>query len=455
MKEISLTQELMRLHKHISMNSRSILSAAFGNGKTTLLRQFQEKFKNEYLFITLHPVNYSVATNEDVFEYIKRDILVQMKNQGVSLCVPKYEDYSKALITKENILGLIGFLISIVGGSIAQKIWDTNKKFLSKSLDLAEDVEKEMHDFHHYENVFKSQRGGIYEYDAYSILIEKNLDAVHSNGGNGEGNKTLLIIEDLDRIDPAHLFRILNVFGAHIDTDNGSNKFGFTNLLFVLDYGTTKQMFHHFYGSKANYAGYMSKFLCSHVFAFNIKHAARMELFSYIANECLLSKDNLKSINISESSSDAISLYSVINAMSVRDIAHVLDGVTGQIRQNDIQVPQGKISSDAPITKLFAVLVRLNRQVDFRVVYASLDKSKMLLKVLGKFLLCKQIFYSVGFEYRFSYYHVVATDEGEGYLNATIQSAQESFSNKEPIDSELIFCYNQAMNAVWDCQYLD
>ena len=31
--------------------------------------------KNDYYFITLHPVNYVVEENRDVIEYIKRDIL--------------------------------------------------------------------------------------------------------------------------------------------------------------------------------------------------------------------------------------------------------------------------------------------------------------------------------------------------------------------------------------------
>ena len=32
-----------------------------------------------------------------------------------------------------------------------------------------------------------------------------------------DGKKTVLIIDDLDRIDPEHIFRLLNVFAAHLD----------------------------------------------------------------------------------------------------------------------------------------------------------------------------------------------------------------------------------------------
>ena len=52
----------------------------------------------------------------------------------------------------------------------------------------------------------------------------------------------------MDRIDPGHLFRILNVLGAHIDTNKDENKFGFENIVVVLDYITTEHIFHHFYG---------------------------------------------------------------------------------------------------------------------------------------------------------------------------------------------------------------
>ena len=72
------------------------------------------------------------------------------------------------------------------------------------------------------------------------------------------------IIEDLDRLDPVHLFRILNVLSAHIDYKSTTNKFGFTNIVAVLDYETAKHIFIHFYGEKANFDGYMSKFIGSH-----------------------------------------------------------------------------------------------------------------------------------------------------------------------------------------------
>lgn len=52
------------------------------------------------------------------------------------------------------------------------------------------------------------------------------------------------MIEDMDRLDPAHLFRIMNVFSAHmdygyrsmqpIDSSLVGNKFGVSNVVFVM-----------------------------------------------------------------------------------------------------------------------------------------------------------------------------------------------------------------------------
>lgn len=83
-----------------------------------------------------------------------------------------------------------------------------------------------------------------------------------------------MIIEDLDRLDPKHLFRILNVVSAHIDDskqpDIVGNKFGFNNIVLVMDYDVTKHIFHHFYGEQACYEGYMSKFLSREPFRYSI-----------------------------------------------------------------------------------------------------------------------------------------------------------------------------------------
>lgn len=53
--------------------------------------------------------------------------------------------------------------------------------------------------------------------------------------------KSVLIIEDLDRIDPTHLFRIMNVLSSQVDNPYysevpNSNKFGFDKIILGMDY---------------------------------------------------------------------------------------------------------------------------------------------------------------------------------------------------------------------------
>lgn len=88
MEPISIDKELVAFKEHLERNERTIFSAKFGDGKTYFLNEFKKKYsddnkesadkKEKYYFITLYPVNYSVAENQDIFEYIKRDILLQL-----------------------------------------------------------------------------------------------------------------------------------------------------------------------------------------------------------------------------------------------------------------------------------------------------------------------------------------------------------------------------------------
>lgn len=80
----------------------------------------------------------------------------------------------------------------------------------------------------------------------------------------------VLVIEDMDRIDPAHIFRIHNVFSAHWDIQDYSeqrltggdplNKYNFDKILLVCHFQNIKNIFHHFYGAQTDFTGYIHKF---------------------------------------------------------------------------------------------------------------------------------------------------------------------------------------------------
>ena len=272
--KIDISGNLNNFAQYLEKTDRIILSAKFGDGKTYLLNKLRNDavMKDEYEFFTIYPVNYSVAKNEDVFEYIKRDIIVQF--------------YEKKLLEKidlnalfgsefafDDLTSVVSFLLSCV--PIGEFYNNVFKKFLEKK----EEYEEKKHTVDKYLSRFANAAGCIYEEDGYTKLIRRAIKWIsqdHSlNGGEWKAKKPVLIIEDLDRLDPKHLFRILNVVSAHIDDSNRpdivGNKFGFSNIVLVMDYDVTKHIFHHFYGAEACYEGYMSKFLSREPFRYSIK----------------------------------------------------------------------------------------------------------------------------------------------------------------------------------------
>ena len=77
METIDVTPIISQFDEHLKENGRTIFSAHFGDGKTWFLNKFIEARSDQYEFIVLYPVNYQIAPNETIMEYIKRDILFQ------------------------------------------------------------------------------------------------------------------------------------------------------------------------------------------------------------------------------------------------------------------------------------------------------------------------------------------------------------------------------------------
>lgn len=115
MTEIPLDKEIKRFTKHLENNPRIIFSAKFGDGKTYFLKKFKEARGDDAHIVTLFPLNYSVSQNEDIFEYIKRDIILQLKDFGLYESID-FDAFEQSIFSKENILELIGFLASALPG---------------------------------------------------------------------------------------------------------------------------------------------------------------------------------------------------------------------------------------------------------------------------------------------------------------------------------------------------
>lgn len=278
--DISVESHLNPFKKYIDNNNRAILSARFGDGKSYFLNEFKREHKDDYEFITLYPVNYQVAENKDVFEYIKRDILIQL----FTLVDLDNSEIDENLMIwsylNDNKMSLLGDILEVIPGlKVASNVLAKFQKNIKAFNRHKEKYKTESKTAEDYITSFDTQQG-IYEFDAISQLIcYLNIQLIKNN----PDKKLVLIIEDLDRIDPAHIFRILNIISAHIDrvykgydeldtdTNNIANKFGFDNIILVCDYTNIESIFNHFYGIDTDFGGYIGKFSTTKPYYYSLK----------------------------------------------------------------------------------------------------------------------------------------------------------------------------------------
>ena len=366
MKTIDISHELTRFQQHLENNRQTILSAKFGDGKTYFLNEYIKQHEEDTFFVVLHPVNYVVSPNEDIFEYIKRDILCSLVHKDEFQEID-WNQLIKEFFNYDSVLEGVDWIAQ----HISWGKYATLPLHLFKKIDDKFAVDK-------YFDRFKDAKGGLFEFDQFSFAIERTIKRIQENN-----KKCVLIIEDLDRLDPAHLFRILNVLSAHIDKGDGLPKFSFDNIIAVLDYETTKHIFTHFYGDKANYEGYMSKFMSSHAFEYSITRVAHEELITYLEKQCWVSLPFEVPAGINK-----VSFPNFIDSLSVRDIVHILDGVENQIDSTDVEIYNDyKIKSNDYITRFLSVLVRMKYKITYESLLDFFIEDYNWFKVLNNYVL--------------------------------------------------------------------
>lgn len=326
MEKIDISQYITDFKLVFEKESRMIFSAKFGDGKSYFLNEFIKSFdskKGDYYFITLHPVNYVVEDNKDIIEYIKRDILFQLiKDERIYDFEEGYDKIFDSVCNKESLLKLADFAASIIPVEGFKDGYNAFKNLVSTIHNKYKDQDV-LHVVDDYLNGFYGKEGSISECDAFSCLIQESLKRMSG---------TVLIVEDLDRMDPAHLFRIMNVLSSQIDNPyyedcHNKNKFGFDKIILVMDYDITRHLFHHFYGMNANYDGYMNKFMNSTPFCFSITEAAQMQVRERIKQ--LIGVYELSKITghnrYNPYDETVVSLDKCISSMSVRQCKDFLD----------------------------------------------------------------------------------------------------------------------------------
>ena len=327
MDTINISQNIKDFKQVFEKESRIIFSARFGDGKSYFLNEFiksNDEKKNDYYFITLHPVNYVVEENRDVIEYIKRDILFQLIKDNRIYDFKEGDDkIFDAVCNVESLFKLADFAASIIPVKGLKEGYKALKGLVS-TIDEKRKEQDVLHVVDDYLNGFYGKSGSISECDAFTYLIQKSLEQMMA--------KSVLIIEDLDRIDPAHLFRIMNVLSSQVDNPyysevSNGNKFGFDKIILVMDYEIARHLFHHFYGKEANYEGYMNKFLNTLPYKFSISEEAQKQVENKLIRTFGTSDVlNFRSpLNPHKFNSDTFFLLVAVKELSVRRCKEFID----------------------------------------------------------------------------------------------------------------------------------
>lgn len=271
--EISIKSESERFQTFLQEenNNNIIFSGIYGIGKSYFINDFfNNQHPKEYIPIILTPVNYSVANNEDIFEYIKADILLQLL--GKVPCDLKECKISTSVATyyyiKNNLGSIIGNILSTAEKVCFQtdiidqllKLRENIKQF-QEGNSISEDKEIEK-----FITGLSQKQGSIYE----SNIITQIIQTLISNAKENGPKEAILVIDDLDRIDPEHIFRILNILSAHDDfCHSHEHKFKFDKTILVCDIENIRKIFHAKYGADVDFTGYIDKFYSKEIFHFD------------------------------------------------------------------------------------------------------------------------------------------------------------------------------------------
>lgn len=399
--DIPLNHVISAFDEHLQSHPRTIFSAPFGEGKTYFLNQFKTDsgIQEKYTCLTVYPVNYQVAENTDIFELIKRDILMQLVYNGM---VPSEYEIPESLMTqffilneKENIaLYLLEGLTSlpafgasnVVQGlksiiTFKKKIESQYEKFKKKY-----DKSDAIIDF-----IEKTDKHYIYENDVITNVIKDCIEQYKQE----TGKKVVLVFEDMDRIDPAQLFRILNVLSAQVDysykfglpIEESSvyfNKFGVDNIVVVLDYKNAKHLFAHLYGEDVNFTAYIHKFLSSTPFEFSISDIRRDYIYEHVYKETKIDKTLLELI---------LPYDSLLSNKTMREISDAIIDTASAIREIPIydKLINTKIPLDIALLQLLVILARLNAMDSAKeYIYAACQNQPLrIFQYLGGYIMLK------------------------------------------------------------------
>ena len=374
--KIPIDKQLDEFGNHILANPRTFLSSKFGDGKSYFLDEFKKRNAEHFVFITLYPVNYQVANNEDIFNLIKRDVLFQLIVQGFfedssiqisdelalwGFIQNKYKSFLLELLPYMASVALPAEYVPVVTAALKRKeVFKSIKKqfddykrqlvekddILTKFLDVAES-------------------NPVYEEDLVTSLIKQAIQKFKEKSQQADKEKrVVLIVEDLDRLDPAHLFRILNIFSAHIDycyklmnKPNETlvgNKFGFDNVVFVADFSNIRKIFKHFYGEQTDFNGYIGKFLSSAPYNYSIREIRKNFIYDYLERKITCSRKLIEAMVTEE----------MLESKTIRECIQAFDISSQVVNVPKYKAKEQEIELDITILKLLSIMRRLKIEDD-------------------------------------------------------------------------------------------
>ena len=267
-------------------NHRILFSGKYGSGKTFFLHEFfTTRKKDEYEIFHLFPTNYAIAKNEDVVKLLQFDILYELLVKGY--LAPSEKMFSAketmASFVQSNLPKIIKDVVSHCGkiGKKLSDVFDTYTQWAAKYEAFDKGINQNAED--KAREAFYNLMNEV-EYNATTELIEMVNSTIDK--------QKVLIVDDLDRIDPEHIFRLLNLFSAqtsnyfsaHWPTGQDENRYGFDKIIFVCDIDNIRNIFCAKYGDGVDFAGYIDKFYSIAPYFFNNNNMVAQEAHLFVAS---------------------------------------------------------------------------------------------------------------------------------------------------------------------------
>ncbi len=267
-------------------NHRILFSGKYGSGKTFFLHEFfTTRKKDIYETFHLFPTNYAIAKNEDVVNLLQFDILYELLVKGYLSPSEKRFTAQESMVgfVQNNFSDIIKDVVSHCGkiGKKLSDVFDTYTQWSAKYEAFDKCINQSAED--KAREAFNNLMNEV-EYDATTELIEMVNSTIDK--------QKVLIVDDLDRIDPEHIFRLLNLFSAqtsnyfsaHWLTGQDENRYGFDKIIFVCDIDNIRNIFRAKYGEGVDFSGYIDKFYSIAPYFFNNNQLVAQEAHRFVTS---------------------------------------------------------------------------------------------------------------------------------------------------------------------------